>query len=129
MVFSIFANEGCFVLSSSFTMVRYGSLYDYTIYLALLATMCVPPGTTCQPPLGEQCLVHTVHKSWEKSECEARNLYPFTEWQVLWLASFSGLHCLQGLIPCSIQEKEGKGPPHGKKPLGLLPPLLYIVSD
>ena len=107
-------------------MVSYGSLYDYTIYLALLATMCVPLSTSFQPPLGEQCLVLTVHKSWKKSECEARNLYPFTEWQVLWLASFSSLHCLQGLITCSMQDKEGEGPPHGKK---LLSPLLHIVSD
>ena len=116
-VFNIFVNEGCFCnLSSPFTMVSYGSLYDYTICLALLATMCVPLGASFQPPLGEQCLVLTVHKSWEKSECEARNLYPFTEWQVLWLASVSGLCCLQFLITCSMQEKEGEGPSHGKKP-------------
>ena len=107
-------------------MVRYGSLYDYTIYLALLATMCVPRSSSFQPPLGEQCLVLTVHKSWEKSECEARNLFSFTEWQVLWLASFSGLPDLI-LITCSMQEQEGEGPPHGEKPLP--PPLLHIVSD
>ena len=100
----------------SFTMDRYGSLYEYTIYLALLTTMRVPLSTSFQPPLWEQCLVHTVHKSWEKSDCEARNLYPFTEWQVLWLASFSGLPHLQVLITCSMQEKEGEGPSHGKKP-------------
>ena len=57
------------------------------------------------------------------------NLYPFTEWQVLWLVSFPGLPHLQFLITFSMQEKVGEGPSHGKNNPGLLPPLLYIVSD
>ena len=74
-VFNSFANESCFCsLSSPFTVVHYGSLYDY---LALLATLHVPLNTSFQPPLGEQCLVHTVHTSWEKSGCEARELVSF----------------------------------------------------
>ena len=57
------------------------------------------------------------------------NLYPFTEWQVLWLVSFPGLPHLQFLITFSMQEKVGEGPSHGKNNPGLLPLLLYIVSD
>ena len=44
-------NKICLCKSvSPFTMGHYGSPYDYVIYIAIIATSCVPP-ITFQPPL------------------------------------------------------------------------------
>ena len=105
-------SNGWLFLLFKFTL-HYGLLWQpvwsYHLPSTILTTLCVPVTTSFQPPLGEQCLVHTVHKSWEKSGCEARNLSTFTEWHVLWLASFPGLPRLQFLITCSVQERTEKG--------------------
>ena len=102
---------GCFCYSSSpFTMVCYGSLYDHTIYLVLyvLTTLCVPVTTSFQPPLGEQCLVHTVHKSWEKSGCEARKLVTLN-WMACIVVSLIPRPSLPPvLITCSVQKRREK---------------------
>ena len=109
-------SNGWLFLLFKFTL-HYGLLWQpvwsYHLPSTILTTLCVPVTTSFQPPLGEQCLVHTEHKSWEKSGCEARKLVSF-----YWIAcivvslisrpSFLSSLAASSLITCSVQKRKEK---------------------